>query len=56
MLRRALELAEGEDPYQALKLARRVMLHEQQVLGLPAAAPARRATQGAAAMGAARDG
>ena len=38
MLREALALAEGEDPYQALKLARRVMLHEQQVLGLPPAA------------------
>jgi flagellar biosynthesis repressor protein FlbT len=41
MLRQALVLAEGADPYQALKLARRVMVHEQQVLGLPAPASAR---------------
>ncbi|MBV1797685.1 flagellar biosynthesis repressor FlbT [Siccirubricoccus sp. G192] len=41
MLRHALALAEGEDCYQALKLARRVMLHEQDVLGLAAPASAR---------------
>ena len=48
MLRRALVLADGDDCYQALKLARRVMLHEQEVLGLPPFAPARAA--GAAAV------
>ena len=41
MLRRALVLADADDCYQALKLARRVMLHEQEVLGLPPFAPAR---------------
>ncbi len=40
MLRHALELAEGGECYQALKLARRVMRHEEEVLGLPAAATA----------------
>jgi flagellar biosynthesis repressor protein FlbT len=48
MLGQALVLAEGEDPYQALKLARRVMLHEQQVLGLPPVAQARQAAEPAA--------
>ena len=42
MLRRALELADADDCYGALKLARRVMLHEQEVMGLPPAASARR--------------
>ena len=42
MLRRALALADADDGYQALKLARCVMLHEQEVIGLPHAAPARR--------------
>ena len=42
MLRRALALADADDCYQALKLARRVVLHEQEVRGLPPAAPARR--------------
>ena len=41
MLRRALALAEADDCYGALKLARRVMQHEQEVLGLAPAAPAR---------------
>jgi flagellar protein FlbT len=41
MLRRALALADADDCYGALKLARRVMLHEQEVLGLPPAASAR---------------
>jgi flagellar protein FlbT len=41
MLQRAAALADADDCYQALKLARRVMLHEQQVLGLEAAAQAR---------------
>ena len=35
MLRRALAFADADDCYQALKLARRVMLHEQEVMGLP---------------------
>jgi flagellar biosynthesis repressor protein FlbT len=43
MLRRALAFADADDCYQALKLARRVMLHEQEVMGLPPAAPARAA-------------
>jgi flagellar protein FlbT len=34
MLRQALDLAESDDCYQALKLARRVMRHEEEVLGL----------------------
>ena len=49
MLRRALVLADADDGYQALKLARRVMLHEQEVMGLPPAAPARRCPAPAAA-------
>lgn len=44
MLRHALALAEGDDGYQALKLARRVMQHEQDVLGLPPPALARQET------------
>lgn len=43
MLDRALALADADDCYQALKLARRVMLHEQEVLGLPPFTPARAA-------------
>ena len=43
MLRRALVLADADDGYQALKLARRVMLHEQEVMGFaPPSAPERR--------------
>lgn len=41
MLRQALACAEADDCYQALKLARRVMRHEEEVLGLPALVPAR---------------
>ena len=41
MLRRALALADADDCYGALKLARRVMLHEQEVLGLAPPASAR---------------
>jgi hypothetical protein len=41
MLRHALTLAEGVACYHALMLARRVMLHEQDVLGLAAPASAR---------------
>ena len=48
MLRRALALADADDCYQALKLARRVVLHEQEVLGLPPFAPARSSCSAAA--------
>ncbi|MCO6416992.1 flagellar biosynthesis repressor FlbT [Siccirubricoccus sp. KC 17139] len=41
MLRQALILAETDDCYQALKLARRVMRHEEEVLGLPPLMPVR---------------
>ncbi len=43
MLGRALALADADECYQALKLARRVMAHEQEVLGLRPTDPARRA-------------
>ena len=49
MLGRALAFADADDGYQALKLARRVMLHEQEVMGLPPSAPARRCPAAAAA-------
>jgi flagellar biosynthesis repressor protein FlbT len=40
MLRQALAFAEADDCYQALKLTRRVMRHEEEVLGLlPLASP-----------------
>lgn len=35
LLDRALAAAEGDDCYQALRLTRRVMRHEEAVLGLP---------------------
>ena len=41
MLRRALVLADAGECYQALRLARRVVVHEQEVMGLPPFAPAR---------------
>lgn len=42
MLERALAAAEADDCYAALKLARRIMRHEEEVLGLsPLAAPRR---------------
>lgn len=41
MLRQALALAESDDCYQALKLARRVMRHEEEVLGLAPVATTR---------------
>lgn len=44
MLQQALALAEADDCYQALKLARRVMRHEEEVLGLAPVPPARQAT------------
>ena len=50
MLRRALALADADDCYQALKLARRVMAHEQEVLGLPPLPPARSGPAAAAAV------
>ena len=41
MLGQALSFAEKDDCYQALKLARRVMRHEEEVLGLAPVPPAR---------------
>ena len=41
MLDRALVLADADECYQALKLARRVVLHEQEVIGAAAPAAAR---------------
>lgn len=41
MLNRALVLADADECYQALKLARRVVLHEQEVIGAAAPAAAR---------------
>lgn len=47
MLARAMEAAEEDDCYLALKIARRVMRHEEEVLGLaPLAAPRREAPDG----------
>ncbi len=49
MLARALVAAEEDDCYLALKIARRVMRHEEEVLGLaPLPAPRREAAEGAA--------
>jgi flagellar protein FlbT len=45
ILRQALELADGDDCYQALKLARRVMRHEEEVLGIAPPPPARVAAE-----------
>lgn len=42
MLERALASAEADDCYTALRIARRVMRHEEEVLGLPPFAPVRR--------------
>jgi flagellar protein FlbT len=48
MLARALDAAEEDDCYLALKIARRVMRHEEEVLGLaPLPAPRREAGEGA---------
>lgn len=52
MLARALEAAEGDDCYTALKIARRVMRHEEEVLGLPPLPAPRREASGNAAYGA----
>src|SRR3712207_4454566 len=41
MLNRALVLADADECYQALKLAPRVVLHEQEVIGAAAPAAAR---------------
>ena len=47
MLARAMEAAEEDDCYLALKIARRVMRHEEEVLGIaPLAAPRREAPDG----------
>jgi flagellar biosynthesis repressor protein FlbT len=43
MLTQALDMAEADDCYAALKLARRVMRHEEEVLGLVPLAPVRQA-------------
>jgi len=45
MLGQALALAEADDCYSALKLARRVMRHEEEVLGLAPLTPPRQAPQ-----------
>ena len=48
MLARALDAAEQDDCYLALKITRRVMRHEEEVLGLaPLAAPRRELPDGA---------
>jgi flagellar protein FlbT len=44
----ALAFAEAGDGYAALKAARRVMRHEEEVLGLPPLEPARASTRPAA--------
>jgi flagellar protein FlbT len=41
MLTQALEMAEADDCYAALKLARRVMRHEEEVLGIVPLLPVR---------------
>jgi flagellar protein FlbT len=46
LLAEALELAEADDCYRALRLARRVMLHESEVLGLPPPEPLRAEPRG----------
>jgi flagellar protein FlbT len=49
MLARALVAAEEDDCYLALKIARRVMRHEEEVLGLPPLpAPRRESAEGTA--------
>jgi flagellar protein FlbT len=45
----AMALAEADDCYRALRLVRRVMLHEAEVLGLPPPEPARQGPDPAAA-------
>jgi flagellar protein FlbT len=47
MLERALAAAEADDCYAALKIARRIMRHEEEVLGLPPLTAARRDTASA---------
>lgn len=46
MLARAQEAAEADDCYAALRIARRVMRHEEEVLGLPPLAAPRREAPG----------
>ena len=49
LLEEALALAESDDCYRALRLARRVMLHEAEVLGLAPPEPPRAEPRGALA-------
>jgi flagellar protein FlbT len=51
MLDRALEAAEADDCYLALKIARRVMRHEEEVLGLAPVPAPRRSAPDAASLG-----
>ena len=53
MLEEALALAEADDCYRALRLARRVMQHEAEVLGLPLPEPERAESRAAREAGAA---
>ncbi len=48
LLAEALSVAQTEDCYVALKIARRVMRHEEEVLGLPPAPSARLSLPGPA--------
>lgn len=56
ILARALAAAEADDCYAALKLARRVMRHEEEVLGLAPFAPPRQAAGAAGGRGGAPAG
>ncbi|MFL1464301.1 flagellar biosynthesis repressor FlbT [Roseococcus sp. DSY-14] len=47
LLEEALAHAEADDGYAALKLARRIMRHEEEVLGIPPLPPPRRPAQAA---------
>lgn len=49
LLDQALEAADTDDGYTALKLARRVMRHEEEILGLTPLPPPRRELRGAVA-------
>jgi flagellar protein FlbT len=49
LLAEALALAEGDDCYRALRLARRVIAHEAEVLGLPLPEPVRAESRSRAA-------
>lgn len=56
LLAEALALAEADDCYRALRLARRVMLHEAEVLGIAPPEPARAELRGARTAGLAEAG